>query len=235
MVCRVNPGLPVAFVPARGRELPPALAARPGVSQTSAADAQTRRDPLIVATVDKLADAHLRAGLGGFDFFILDEAFQADASQTYTAGFVANTHFLVGDGGQLDPFSTLPDATFWRGGPEDPLQTAVGVLLRNHPHTPVHRLPITRRLDPTAGRLRGYARVRRRGGLRGPSAAGADHVLLASLPEHRRRGRPGDSATHLKSGPCRNPGTSRHRPSPRGGGESRVGPRRTTRRPGTHR
>jgi hypothetical protein len=35
----------------------------------------------------------------------------------------------------------------WRGLAEDPLQTAVDVLHANHPTTPVHRFPITRRLD----------------------------------------------------------------------------------------
>ncbi|HZT65154.1 MAG TPA: AAA domain-containing protein [Acidimicrobiales bacterium] len=147
---RLNPGLAVSFVHAQGRDLPPALAALPGVSQPSAAAAQAQGDPLVVATVDKLTDAYLRDGLGAFDVLILDEAFQADAARYYTAAHVAATHLLVGDAGQLDPFSPLPDATFWRGGPEDPLQTAVGVVLRNHPTTPVHRLPITRRLDPRA-------------------------------------------------------------------------------------
>jgi hypothetical protein len=150
MVCRLNPGLPIAFVHAKDRELPPSLAALPGVTQPTAGVAHAQRDPLVIATVDKLADAYLRDGLGDFDVLLLDEAFQADAAQTYTAGFVAPTHLYVGDSGQLDPFSTLPDATFWRGAPEDPLQTAVGVLLRNHPDTPVHQLPITRRLDPRA-------------------------------------------------------------------------------------
>jgi hypothetical protein len=148
----LNPGLPVAFIHAQNRLLPPALAGLPGVTQPSAADARHQRDPLVIATVDKLADAYLRDGLSDFDVLIIDEAFQADAARYYTVAAVAPTHLLVGDAGQLDPFSTLDDATFWRGGPEDPLQTAVGVLLRNHPQpvTPVHRLPITRRLDTRA-------------------------------------------------------------------------------------
>jgi hypothetical protein len=120
------------------------------VSQPKARDARDQRDPLVAATVDKLADAYLRDGLGGFDVLVIDEAYQADAARYYTAASVAPTHLLVGDSGQLDPFSTLDDATYWRGGAEDPLQTAVGVLLRNHPNTPVHRMPITRRLDPRA-------------------------------------------------------------------------------------
>ena len=149
-VKQLNPDLPVAFVHAHGRDLPAATAALPGVTQPSAGDAQAYGDQLVVATMDKLADAFLRDGLGGFDVLVIDEAFQADAARYYTAASVAPTHLLVGDTGQLDPFSPIDDATFWRGGPEDPLQTAVGVLLRNHPTTAVHRIPITWRLDPRA-------------------------------------------------------------------------------------
>lgn len=149
-ITRLHPGLPVAFVPAAGRELPIAVAARPGVSQPRARDARDQRDPLVAATVHKLSDAYLRDGLGGFDVLVMDEAYQADAARYYTAAATARTHLLVGDSGQLDPFSTYDDPTIWRGGAEDPLQTAVGVLLRNHPTTPVHQLPITRRLDPRA-------------------------------------------------------------------------------------
>jgi hypothetical protein len=146
----LNPDLPVAFVHSQGHELPGDAAALPGVTQPSAADAQRQRDPLVIATLDKLADAFLRNGLAGFDVLVIDEAYQADAARYYTAASVAATHLLVGDTGQLDPFSPLDDATYWRGGPEDPLQTAVGVLLRNHPSTPVHQIPVTWRLSPRA-------------------------------------------------------------------------------------
>jgi hypothetical protein len=44
----------------------------------------------------------------------------------------------------------MDNADRWRGLPEDPLQTAVGVLLRNHPDTLVHKMPVSRRLDPRA-------------------------------------------------------------------------------------
>jgi len=149
-VKQLNPDLPVAFLHAQGRGLPPDIAALPGVSQPTAAEAQRNRDPLVIATVDKLADAFLRYGLGGFDVLVVDEAFQADAARYYAAANVAATHLLVGDTGQLDPFSPIDDAAYWRGGAEDPLQTAVGVLLRNHPSTAVHRIPITWRLAPAA-------------------------------------------------------------------------------------
>jgi hypothetical protein len=149
-VKQLNPDLPVAFIHAQGRDLPPDIAALPGVTQPTAAEAHDHREPLVIATVDKLADAFLRYGLGGFDVLVIDEAFQADAARYYVAANVAATHLLVGDTGQLDPFSPIRDATFWRGGAEDPLQTAVGVLLRNHPSTSVHRIPITWRLAPAA-------------------------------------------------------------------------------------
>lgn len=149
-VSELNPGLPVACVHAQGRDLPPAIAGLPGVSQPSAAEAQRQQDRLVIATIDKLADAFLRNGLGGFDVLVIDEAYQADAARYFIAANVAPTHLLVGDTGQLDPFSPLDDATFWRGGPEDPLQTAPGVLLRNHPGTPVHQIPVTWRLEPRA-------------------------------------------------------------------------------------
>jgi hypothetical protein len=146
----LRPDLPVAFVAAQGRGLPGLIANLPGVTQPTATQARDQRRPLVVATLDKLADAYLRSGLGDFDVLVMDEAFQADAARYYTVANVAPTHLPVGDAGQLDPFSPLADVTFWRGGPEDPLQTAVGVLVRNHPTTLVHRLPITRRLDPRA-------------------------------------------------------------------------------------
>lgn len=149
-VKQLNPNLPVAFVHAQGRDLPAATAALPGVTQPTATEACDRREPLVIATVDKIADAYLRCGLGDFDVLMIDEAFQADAARYYVAANVAPAHLLVGDTGQLDPFSTIDDATFWRGGAEDPLQTAVGVLLRNHPSTSVHRIPITWRLAPDA-------------------------------------------------------------------------------------
>jgi AAA domain len=149
-ISQLNPGLAVAFVHAQGRELEPRIAALPGVSQPSAADAGRQQDPLVVATIDKLADAYLRGHLSGFDILVIDEAYQADAARYYAAAGVAPTHLMVGDTGQLDPFSPIEDATYWHGGPEDPLQTAVGVLLRNHPYTPVHRIPVTWRLDPRA-------------------------------------------------------------------------------------
>ncbi len=135
-------------MPAKDVTLPNAVAALPGV-RVATAKAANGHD-LIVGTLNKLGDAFARGDLAPFDLLFVDEAYQADSAKYFTVGGLAPRHLLVGDPGQINPFATVADPGRWRGLPEDPLQTAVGVLLRNHPLTPVHGLPVTRRLDPRA-------------------------------------------------------------------------------------
>src|SRR5262249_28155747 len=106
-----------------------------------------------VATRSKLGDAFSRSDLREFDALVVDESYQADSAKYYAVGGLAPVHLLVGDSGQISPFTTIDDPCRWRGLPEDPLQTAVGVLRRNHPGTAVYGLPITRRLDARAVRV----------------------------------------------------------------------------------
>jgi hypothetical protein len=146
-IATLNPRLPVCFTPATGRELPAHIARLPTVTQLKARDAQAA--PLVVATMNKFADSVERYGTR-YDALLIDEAYQADSARYFAVAGMADTHLLVGDSGQLDPFTTLDDGTYWKGGPEDPLQTAVGVLVRNHPSTPQHQLPVTFRLDTRA-------------------------------------------------------------------------------------
>jgi hypothetical protein len=138
----------VTFVPASGRALPPATAARSNVESLDARAANGAA--LIVGTIDKFGDAFSRGSLTGTDVLLLDESYQADSARYFAMAGLAPSHLLVGDAGQISPFSTIAEADRWRGLPEDPLQTAVGVLLRNHPATTLHKLPITRRLDARA-------------------------------------------------------------------------------------
>jgi hypothetical protein len=112
--------------------------------------AQARGEGLIVGTLSKLGDAFTRGSLAPFDILLIDESYQADSAKYFAAAGLAPLHLLVGDGGQISPFATIDDPGRWRGLPEDPLQTAVGVLRRNHPGTPVYGMPITRRLDARA-------------------------------------------------------------------------------------
>jgi AAA domain len=149
LYCAPGRGRTVSFVPASDVELPVAISALPGV-QVRRPASQARGDGLIVGTLSKLGDAFGRGDLDTFDLLLVDESFQADSSKYFAVGALAPVHLLVGDGGQISPFTTIEDPARWRGLPEDPLQTAVGVLRRNHPSTPVYGLPISRRLDPRA-------------------------------------------------------------------------------------
>jgi hypothetical protein len=141
----------VTFVPARTVTLPDEIRKLPGVQERDATSAS--RENLIVGTLSKLGDAFSRGSLSAFDVLLIDESYQADAGKYYAVGDLAPLQLLVGDGGQISPFSTIDDPSRWRGLPENPLQTAVGVLRRNHPSTPVYALPITRRLDARAARV----------------------------------------------------------------------------------
>jgi AAA domain len=149
--CAGQPGRAVTFVPASEVTLPAAVAALPGVREAKAKEANSHN--LVVGTLSKFGDAFARHDLAPFDLLVVDEAYQADSAKYFAVGGLAPVHLLVGDSGQINPFATVADPARWRGLPEDPLQTAVGVLLRNHPHTPVHRLPITRRLDTRAAEV----------------------------------------------------------------------------------
>jgi hypothetical protein len=142
---RRHPHETIKAVLANGKVLP-SSARLPNVASVPTDEAHGAT--VLVGTLAKFGYAP--DSLGSFDVLIIDEAYQADAGRYYEVGGIAPTHLLVGDSGQLDPFSTMDNPDRWRGLPEDPLQTAVGVLLRNHPETTVHKMPVSRRLDPRA-------------------------------------------------------------------------------------
>jgi hypothetical protein len=135
----------ITFVPAVGVVLPTSIQSLPNVKVVEAKNANGAS--VIVGTLDKLGDAIGRKSLLPVDILLIDESYQADSARYYSVAPLAPSHLLVGDSGQLNPFSTINDPDRWKGLPEDPLQTAVGVLRRNHPKTPVYQLPISRRLD----------------------------------------------------------------------------------------
>lgn len=86
---------------------------------------------------------------GSWPWAIVDEAYQmrSDALLRVAARF--ERALFVGDPGQLDPFSTVETGR-WTGLTWDPMQSAVAVLLRHNPELPVHRLPVSWRLPPSA-------------------------------------------------------------------------------------
>jgi hypothetical protein len=142
-----RPGLPLHYVPSKKAELP--FPVPPGIVVCRPAG-ESRGYRILVATLHKVADAFARGDLEEADLLMVDEAFQANSGIYYQVAEIAPAHLLVGDAGQIDPFSTAPGAAELRGLAEDPVRTSVEVLLENHPDTPVHRLPITRRLDARA-------------------------------------------------------------------------------------
>ncbi|RDE49460.1 MAG: hypothetical protein DVS81_16430 [Candidatus Accumulibacter meliphilus] len=145
-----DPAELVAYVPAQGVELP-SWARRPNIVSFTPAHLASAQ-PVVVGTIHKLASAvnprnKSTQALGQFDALITDESYQANSASYYALAGIAPRHLCVGDSGQIQPFTTVEVGRQWKGLAEDPLQTAVDVLLSNHPTTPRHRFPITRRLD----------------------------------------------------------------------------------------
>jgi len=111
----------------------------------SADAAELAHATVTIATAAKWAhvrDRHWR-------WAIVDEAYQMRSDALLGLASRFDRALFVGDPGQLDPFSTV-DSDRWRGLAWDPMQSAVAVLLRNNPHLPVHRLPVSWRLPASA-------------------------------------------------------------------------------------
>ncbi|GGK17239.1 helicase [Pilimelia terevasa] len=86
---------------------------------------------------------------GTWPWAIVDEAYQMRADALLRVAPRFDRALFVGDPGQLDPFSTV-DTGRWTGVSWDPMQSAVAVLLRHNPDLPLHRLPVSWRLPPSA-------------------------------------------------------------------------------------
>jgi hypothetical protein len=86
---------------------------------------------------------------GCWPWAIVDEAYQMRSDALLRVAGRFERALFVGDPGQLDPFSTV-DTERWTGLTWDPMQSAVVALLRHNPDLPVHRLPVSWRLPPSA-------------------------------------------------------------------------------------
>jgi hypothetical protein len=98
---------------------------------------------VIVATAAKWAFSSGRT----FELGLIDEAYQMSAAALVRIGDMFDRLLLVGDPGQLSPF-TVADEHSVRSLSNWPLATAAGVVLRHHPGTPVVPLPVSWRLAP---------------------------------------------------------------------------------------
>ncbi|WP_185829148.1 AAA family ATPase [Sphingomonas ginkgonis] len=109
--------------------------------------------PGIVLTNAHLLASHLhRLGPGSFDLMIVDEAYQLSASDFLPIAHLATRVLMVGDPGQLEPVSSA-DTTNLEAGEHKIHWSAPAYILDRFPNTPVHGLPVTRRLLPDTAAL----------------------------------------------------------------------------------
>lgn len=81
-----------------------------------------------------------------FPVAIIDEAYQMRSDQLFYLGGLFDRTLMVGDPGQLDPFTPVDDSR-WRGQPDGPVNPAVATVLHHNRASPVHRLPVSWRLS----------------------------------------------------------------------------------------
>lgn len=134
----------LAVMHARHRNLPEALRGR--VRELKGWDSSVNQGPgIIVANAHVLAAYLQQIEPGSFDLLIVDEAYQLDASNYMTVSDLAVRNLLVGDPGQLPPVASVDTANL-----EASLHkihwSVPDYVLDIFPDTPVHRLPVTRRL-----------------------------------------------------------------------------------------
>ncbi|MBB5871683.1 hypothetical protein F4553_005062 [Allocatelliglobosispora scoriae] len=126
---------------ASGWEAPPGFPVRGVRTAAKLDDLSSCR--VIVATAAKWAFTSGRT----FELGIVDEAYQMSAAALVRIGGLFDRLLLVGDPGQLSPF-TIADEHVVRSQSGWPLATAAGIILRHHPATPVVPLPVSWRLAP---------------------------------------------------------------------------------------
>ncbi|MFF5227158.1 AAA domain-containing protein [Dactylosporangium sp. NPDC000521] len=135
---------------------------------------------------------------GSWERAIVDEAYQMRSDMLLRVAGRFSRALFVGDPGQLDPFSVVA-VERWAGLSWDPMQSAVAVLLRHNPDLPVHRLPVSWRLPPSAASVVSsafYPFTPFEAGTKPPDrrlefaarALGGDHGLDATLETARRTG-----------------------------------------------
>lgn len=86
---------------------------------------------------------------GPWPWAIVDEAYQMRSDMLLRVAPRFDRALMVGDPGQLDPFSTI-DTDRWTGLAWDPMQSAIAALLANNPDLRPHQLPVSWRLSASA-------------------------------------------------------------------------------------
>ena len=136
--------LKTARLTAQGYNLPDDLLTLPRTrTSTRINDLETAH--VIVGTAMKWATVRDRQ----WPWAIIDEAYQMRSDALLLTARLFAKALFVGDPGQLDPFSAVPTHR-WTGLAHDPMNSAVAVLLDKNPALPVHTLPVSWRLPPSA-------------------------------------------------------------------------------------
>ncbi len=145
---RGAPSVRIGRLHAGGYVAPADIATQQGVSFSNAIT-DLNDSEVIVSTAAKWAT------IGSdrtWTFAIIDEAYQMRSDQLLPVGAVMEALLLVGDPGQLAPFTTADDTRF-RGRPLSPVETAAATILTTQPATERLSLPVSWRLPGHATRL----------------------------------------------------------------------------------
>jgi AAA domain len=105
----------------------------------------------VIATADKWTYSTEKLADHCFDVGLIDEAYQMPAGKLLFIGHMFEALELVGDPGQLSPFTTV-ETTRWANQNADPTRNVVDTL-RRYRTLDTHNLPVTRRLPANAADL----------------------------------------------------------------------------------
>jgi hypothetical protein len=142
-----HPGLPVTVATGKDARLPHPPAGDPGPAVTRG------RVPPSAAGAVTVANSSVwtwhgagPAGTGpAYDLMLVDEAYQVPWAALRMVGPLASRHVLVGDPGQIRPFTEAGDER-WHGDPLGPLVPSALAARHLRPDAPLLRLPLTWRL-----------------------------------------------------------------------------------------
>ncbi|MBG0717742.1 AAA family ATPase [Microbacterium sp. 2C] len=125
--------------------MPSDIAGLPGIAGSQRLNDLTGCD-IIVATGAKWATVEAPEP---WPLVIVDEAYQMRSDAFLHMGRISTRLLLVGDPGQLDPFTSADDRYF-RGRPVPSTGNAASTILRTHPNSSQITLPVSWRLDERA-------------------------------------------------------------------------------------
>lgn len=131
-------------------------------SYSPPADIAFREDITFSTSIDNLRHCHVVIAPAAkwsfvdkanrWPFAIIDEAYQMRSDALLPIGVMMDKLLLVGDPGQLDPFTSADDSRF-RGRPLSPVETAATTILTTHPDTIRTFLPVSWRLPHHAAEI----------------------------------------------------------------------------------